>query len=150
MSRPWNLIMCKLKWRVYHVDSVYCVIPSLWCTVNKTLNAKKYMLSNLNFCHLLNPLTPELNPSAQRCLTRFLLRILLLEPYILLIYAWKTKKYNNYSLSLICIVAPTCFGITLPSSGSVPSAFWEMFNWGAVHRILSMGVFCLEVRVPRH
>jgi hypothetical protein len=27
------------------------------------------------------------------------------------------------------MVAPTCFGITLPSSGSVPSAFWEMLNW---------------------
>jgi hypothetical protein len=30
----------------------------------------------------LNPLTPELNTSAQRCLTRFLLGILLLEPCI--------------------------------------------------------------------
>jgi hypothetical protein len=30
----------------------------------------------------INPLTPELNPSAQRCLTRFLLGILLLEPCI--------------------------------------------------------------------
>jgi hypothetical protein len=29
---------------------------------------------------LVNPLTPELNPFAQRCLTRFLLEILLLEP----------------------------------------------------------------------
>jgi hypothetical protein len=29
---------------------------------------------------LINPLTPELNISAQRCLTRFLLGILLLEP----------------------------------------------------------------------
>jgi hypothetical protein len=29
----------------------------------------------------------------------------------------------------LCMVAPTCFGITLPSSGSVPSAFWEMLNW---------------------
>jgi hypothetical protein len=29
---------------------------------------------------VVNPLTPELNPSAQRCLTRFLLGILLLEP----------------------------------------------------------------------
>jgi hypothetical protein len=29
-----------------------------------------------------NPLTPELNTSAQRCLTRFLLGILLLEPCI--------------------------------------------------------------------
>jgi hypothetical protein len=36
---------------------------------------------------LFNPLTPELNPSTQRCLTRFLLEILLLEPCILLIYA---------------------------------------------------------------
>jgi hypothetical protein len=35
----------------------------------------------------LNPLTPELNPSTQRCLTIFLLGILLLEPRISLIYA---------------------------------------------------------------
>jgi hypothetical protein len=41
------------------------------------------------------------------------------------------------------MVAPTCFGITLPSSGSVPSAFWEMLNWGAVDRVLWMGVMCL-------
>jgi hypothetical protein len=34
-----------------------------------------------------NPLTPELNPSAQRCLTRFLLGILLLELCISLTYA---------------------------------------------------------------
>jgi hypothetical protein len=31
------------------------------------------------------------------------------------------------------MVAPTYFGVTLPSSGSVPSAFWEMLNWGAVY-----------------
>jgi hypothetical protein len=36
-----------------------------------------------------------------------------------------------------------CFGITLPSSGSVPSAFWETLNRGAVDRILWMGVLCL-------
>jgi hypothetical protein len=41
------------------------------------------------------------------------------------------------------MVAPIWIGITLPSSGSVPSAFWEMLNWGAVDRILSMGVLCL-------
>jgi hypothetical protein len=41
------------------------------------------------------------------------------------------------------MVAPTCFGITLPSSGSVPSAFWGMLNWGAVDRILWMDVLCL-------
>jgi hypothetical protein len=41
------------------------------------------------------------------------------------------------------MVAPTCFSITLPSSGSIPSAFWEMLNWGAVDRILWMGVLYL-------
>jgi hypothetical protein len=51
----------------------------------------------------INPLTPELNPSAQRRLTRFLLGILLLEPCISLIYAWKTNKYTNYSFSLLII-----------------------------------------------
>jgi hypothetical protein len=51
--------------------------------------------------HILKPLTPELNPFAQRCLTRFLLGILLLKPCISLIYAWKTNKYTNYSFSLL-------------------------------------------------
>jgi hypothetical protein len=41
------------------------------------------------------------------------------------------------------MVSPTCFGITLPSSASVPGAFWEMLSWGAVDRILWMGVLCL-------
>jgi hypothetical protein len=53
---------------------------------------------------------------------------------------------------------PTCFGITLPSSGSVPSAFWVTLNWGAFDRILWIGVFCLvtwcvaiwDVRWRRH
>jgi hypothetical protein len=51
------------------------------------------------------------------------------------------------------MVAPTCFGITLPSSGSVPSAFWKMPNWGAVDRILRMGVLFLmtsDRHAPRH
>jgi hypothetical protein len=29
------------------------------------------------------------------------------------------------SVYKLWMVAPTCFGITLPSSGSVPSAFWD-------------------------
>jgi hypothetical protein len=41
------------------------------------------------------------------------------------------------------MIAPTCFGISLSSSGSVPSAFWEMLKWGAVDRMLWMGVLCL-------
>jgi hypothetical protein len=48
------------------------------------------------------------------------------------------------------MVALTCFGITLPSSGSVPSAFWEMLNWGAVDRILWMGVLCLVTWCTHH
>jgi hypothetical protein len=91
-----------------------------------------------------NPLMPELNPSAQRCWQDILLDILLLEPCTSLTYAWKTNKCNNYSFSLLIMYGtPTCFGITLPSSGCVPSAFWEMLNWGAVDRILWMGVLCL-------
>jgi hypothetical protein len=50
----------------------------------------------------INPLTPELNPSAQRCL-RYLLGILLLEPYISIIYALKPNKCNNYLFSLLTI-----------------------------------------------
>jgi hypothetical protein len=41
------------------------------------------------------------------------------------------------------MVAPTCFGITVPFSESVPSALWEMLNWGAVDKLLWMGVLCL-------
>jgi hypothetical protein len=47
------------------------------------------------------------------------------------------------------MVSPTCFGITLPYSGSVPTAFWEMLNRGTVDRILWMGVLCGDLRSPR-
>jgi hypothetical protein len=33
-----------------------------------------------------------------------------------------------HSVYYLCMVAPTCFGITLPSSGSVSSAFGEMLS----------------------
>jgi hypothetical protein len=98
----------------------------------------------------------ELNPSTQCCL-RFFTGDFASWTCISLIYGWKTKKCNNYSFSYLCMVAPTCFDITLPSSGSVPSAFWELLNWGAVDRILWMGVLCLVMRcviwdrhAPRH
>jgi hypothetical protein len=46
------------------------------------------MVDDIPLClKYFNPLTQELNPSAQRCLTRCLLGILLLEPCISLIYA---------------------------------------------------------------
>jgi hypothetical protein len=47
------------------------------------------------------------------------------------------------------MVAPTCFVITLPSSGSDPSASWELLIWAAADRILWMGVLCLVAR-DRH
>jgi hypothetical protein len=48
-----------------------------------------------------------------------------------------------HSVYQLCMVAPTCFGISLPWSGSIRSAFWEMLNWREVDRILWMGVLCL-------
>jgi hypothetical protein len=48
------------------------------------------------------------------------------------------------------MVALTCFGTTLPSSGSVPSAFWEMLNWGVVDRILWIGVLYLLTWCTHH
>jgi hypothetical protein len=44
-----------------------------------------------------NPLTPELNPSAQRCLTRFFTDILLLEPCISLIYSIDCSSIEHLS-----------------------------------------------------
>jgi hypothetical protein len=55
----------------------------------------------------INPLTPEPFNAGIKSLRAtlldeiFLLGILLLEPWISLIYAWKTNKCNNYSFSLL-------------------------------------------------
>jgi hypothetical protein len=51
-----------------------------------TLEIQAQTLPAAIWCRF-NPLTPELNPSAQRFLTRFLMGILLLEPCISLTYA---------------------------------------------------------------
>jgi hypothetical protein len=83
--------------------------------LNKYVHKKKF-----------NPLTLELNPSAQRCLTRFVTGILLLEPCISLIYACKTNKSTNYSFSLLII-----YGISY------------MFRHYIVDRILWMDVLSL-------
>jgi hypothetical protein len=64
-------------------------------------NIKMYSLFHpFKSIFTLNPSTQKLNPSAQRCLTRFLLGILFLEPCISLIYALKTNKCN-YSFGLL-------------------------------------------------
>ena len=57
--------------------------------------------------------------------------------------------FADYSHGVYFMVAPTCFVITLPSSGRFPSAFWEMLNWVAVDRILWMGVLCLVMWCSR-
>jgi hypothetical protein len=49
----------------------------------------------------------------------------------------KRRNHPTYMLTV---------SIKYESSGNVPSAFWEMLNWGAVDRILWMGV----VRAPCH
>jgi hypothetical protein len=48
---------------------------------------KESIGSNVSLLSYFNPLTPKLNPSAQRCLMTFLRGTLLLEPCISLIYA---------------------------------------------------------------
>jgi hypothetical protein len=71
---------------------------------------------------------PQHNSSATLRLVRWIFYLHTLSP-------WAQFRLSQ--------VAPTCFGLTLPSSGRVPSAFWEKLNWGAVDRILWMGVLCL-------
>jgi hypothetical protein len=50
----------------------------------------------------------KLNLSAQRWWRDFLLGILLLEPWISLMYAWKANKYTNYSFSLLIMYGNSC------------------------------------------
>jgi hypothetical protein len=107
----------------------------------------------------INPLIPELNPSAQRCLTRFFIGILLLELCVSLMYAWKTYKWNNYTFSLLIMYGSFyMFRHYIAILRGVSNAFWEMLNWGAVDRILWMGVLRLvtwsvaisDRQAPRH
>jgi hypothetical protein len=88
---------------------------------------------------ILNPLTLVLNPSAQRCLVSYF------TGYVVNTYMREKTTLATiiHSVYYLCMVAPTCFGITLPSLGSTPSAFWQMLNWGAVDSVLWMGVLCL-------
>jgi hypothetical protein len=58
-------------------------------------------------------------------------------------YEKPTNTPIIHSVYWLCMVSPTCFGIMLPSSGTVLSAVWEMLSWGAVNRILWMGMLCL-------
>jgi hypothetical protein len=107
-----------VTWCVPILKTLWCLLVTSWfvCHVTKLTspsNVLQYTFPYVlairysNFAppngHSVSfyPLTPELNPSAQRCLTRFFTGILLLEPCISLIYAWKTNKHTNYSFSLL-------------------------------------------------
>jgi hypothetical protein len=78
------------------------VIPSVLQTVGTDRQTAVFVTRSVNL-NAVNPWTLESNPSTARCVTRYLPGILLLEPSISLIYAWKTNKYTNYSLSLLII-----------------------------------------------
>jgi hypothetical protein len=121
--------------------------------VNSTVEPIIPLTSYIPNIHF-NPLTSELNPSAQRCLTRFFTGVFASWTVHSVNICVKTNKYTNYSFSLLIMyVDPPCVGITLPSSRSVPSAFWGTLNWGVVDRILWMGMLCLvrwSARAPRH
>jgi hypothetical protein len=129
----------------------------LWNLVTPYMRLEWNNLMLITEIRNINPLTPELNPSAQSCLTSFsLLGILLLDPYISIIQYMSKNPTNAtiiHSVYYMWMVAPTCFGITSPSSGNAPSAFWEMLSWVAVDTILWMGVFsdmvCVSISV-RH
>jgi hypothetical protein len=72
-----------------------------------------------------NSLTPELNPSAQRCLTRFFTGDFasLNTAFRKYMHETPTNATIIHSVYYLYMIAPTCFGIILPSSGSVASAF---------------------------
>jgi hypothetical protein len=100
-----------------------------------------HILSNSFF---INPLTPELNPSAQRCLTRSFTADFASWTVHFVNICVKTNKCNNYSFSLLIMYGSSyMFRHYIAISGSFSSAFWEMLNWGAVDLILWMGVLCI-------
>jgi hypothetical protein len=71
-SRLWALIKCKWKWSVYQVGCVYCVIMSLWYTVNKALKTRTILLCHqeIHYCRPLFFTSLWLLPRKISCLSR--------------------------------------------------------------------------------
>jgi hypothetical protein len=65
----------------------YCIIVKTPLGMLATVHSYLKFEELRSIAETFNLLTPELNPSAQRCLTRFFTGVLLLEPCILLIHA---------------------------------------------------------------
>jgi hypothetical protein len=101
-----------------------------WIRTLCTAGEERFEGTLKRVCSWLNLLTLELNPSAQRCLPG-----IFNGDFALLIYAWKTTNTPIiHSVYWLWMVAPTRFGIVLPSSATIRSIFWEMLKWGAVYR----------------
>jgi hypothetical protein len=90
-------------------------------------------VGNTSHCHIvqkpqnetiINPIMTELTPSVQCCLTRFFYWGFCFLNHALRLYMCE-KPTNTpiiHSVYQLCMVAPTCFSITFPCSGSVPGA----------------------------
>jgi hypothetical protein len=94
---PANTRSVKAQTRITLVQPEY---------LNKETLRDSHTIINLLTLTLLIPYiygAPSKARNLTSCIHRrdFLLGILLLEPWISLIYAWKTNKYINYSLSLL-------------------------------------------------
>jgi hypothetical protein len=89
----------------------------------------------------INLLTPELNPSAQRCLTRFFTGNVASWTVHFSNICVKNQQMQQLFIQFIDYVHVSALHCHL--QGSVYSAFWEMRNWGAVDRTLWLGVLCL-------
>jgi hypothetical protein len=62
-----------------------------------------------------NPLTPELNPSAQHCLTRLFTGDFASGTVNYVNICVKNQQIHQLFIQLLSVVATTCFGITFPS-----------------------------------
>jgi hypothetical protein len=73
----------------------------IWINLWRVTTETEFGATSWSLICEINPLTPELNPSVQRCLTRFLLGILLLEPCISFIYMREKPTNAIYLFSLL-------------------------------------------------
>jgi hypothetical protein len=100
---------------------------------------------------VVNPLMPELNPSVQLCLMRFFTGDFVSWTVHFVNICVKNQQmqqlfiqFINYVWYLLHVLALHCH-----PQGASPNAFREMFNWGAVERILWMGVLFLVTLCAR-
>jgi hypothetical protein len=91
-------VSCTQLWNKQSPSTIHRCFSTSGCVWNIIVHTQIHLRYSTSH-HMINPLTTELNPST--AWRDFLLGILLLEPCISLIHAWKTNKFNNYSFSLL-------------------------------------------------